>query len=36
MQKPAVGQDTESGSPAAEAEASLAGLLHVAPSYMAA
>ena len=36
MQKPAVGQDTESGSPAAEAEDSLAGLLHVAPSYMAA
>jgi hypothetical protein len=36
MQKLAVGQDTESGSPAEEAEDSLAGWLHLAPSYIAA
>jgi hypothetical protein len=36
MQKLAVGQDTESGSPAEEAEDSLAGWLHAVPSYIAA
>ena len=34
-QKLAVGQDTESGSPAEEAEDSLAGWLHVVPLYLA-
>src|ERR1700719_1205136 len=36
MQKLTVGHDTESGSPAEEDEGSLAGWLHVVPSYIAA
>jgi hypothetical protein len=36
MQKLTVGHDTESGSPADEDEDSLAGWLHVVPSYTAA
>jgi hypothetical protein len=36
MQKLTVGHDTESGSPAEEDEDSLAGWLHVVPSYIAA